>query len=370
MKLSAADKQKLIPLLDRLIRSIEGLIHGGLTVASESTRQILAVSFQEASRIGLLRLGSTLRAANDELGRFTGSDPDFSSRRLIFFLNRSWLLSHAIKRALVANDDEQLMKLLWVPERKPIDSLEVVTLGTAKKVTKTIISFDFYLRTVSESSLGPAGQKVIWTCMFPANPTAPIPPEGYLHLPQKQKFNAVIFLEPRVIEIKSAFVSASPLGAYRLMLDNDSTVNGGEVFSGWSTFLSWSPRPILNSIRAHKTGPLDLEIELLDEVVLPQWSVGAEPIGETDERTYYPLQSGSLDFHLALSKKDSDESKMILSQLSAKVKGSASLFGLLHFESCKLLFQPLSLIKLDKPTHLQISDKKIDKAALLKALRF
>ncbi|MBX9695743.1 MAG: hypothetical protein K2Z81_25385 [Cyanobacteria bacterium] len=370
MQLSAADKQKLIPLLERLIRSLEDLVYGGLTVASESTRQTLAVSFQEASRMGLLRLGSTIRAANDELGRFTSNDPEFSPRRLNFFINRSWLLSQSVKRALTKGDDQQLMKLLWVPERKPIEKLEAITLGTVKRVTKTIISFDFHMRTVSESNLGPTGQRLVWTCMFPVNPSSQVPPEGYLHLPQKQKFNAVIFLEPKILTFTKAFVSSSPLGTYRLMLDADSTVANGDQFSEWSTFLSWSPKNILNSIRTHKTGPLDLEIELQDEVVLSQWSVGSESIGETDERVYYPLHGDSLDFHLALSKKDAAESKSILSQLTAKQKVKSSLFGLLHFENCKLVFQPLSLINADKPTHLQISDKKIDRAALVKTLRF
>src|ERR1044072_1815370 len=100
MKLGAADQKKLLALLDELARAVEELFRTGLTTASQATRQTLPVSFQEASRLRLLRLGGTLRAANDELGRFTRNDPDFSRKRLCFFLNRAWLLSHGLARAL------------------------------------------------------------------------------------------------------------------------------------------------------------------------------------------------------------------------------------------------------------------------------
>ncbi|HEY7426317.1 MAG TPA: hypothetical protein VH682_18945, partial [Gemmataceae bacterium] len=96
MKLNPSDRRKLLPMLDKLAESVEELLLSGLTTASEATRQALGVSFQEASRLGLLRLGSTLRAANEELGRFTRDEAAFSRKRLSFFLNRAWLLSHGL----------------------------------------------------------------------------------------------------------------------------------------------------------------------------------------------------------------------------------------------------------------------------------
>ena len=59
----------------------------------------LDVSFKEASRMKLLRLGSTLRIANEEIVRFTGGSAQFSARRLAFFLGRAWLLASAMRRA-------------------------------------------------------------------------------------------------------------------------------------------------------------------------------------------------------------------------------------------------------------------------------
>ena len=69
MTLAAKDRKALLPKLDRLVGAIEDLLLSGLTTASESTRKALGVTFQEASRMRLLRLGGTLRVANEELGR-------------------------------------------------------------------------------------------------------------------------------------------------------------------------------------------------------------------------------------------------------------------------------------------------------------
>src|SRR5213592_2221603 len=112
MKLADADRRKLPALLDELARAVEELLLSGLTTASEATRQTLNVSFQEASRMRLLRLGSTLRVANEELGRFTRNEPDFSRKRMTFFLNRTWLLSHGLARALREKDEARLALLL------------------------------------------------------------------------------------------------------------------------------------------------------------------------------------------------------------------------------------------------------------------
>ena len=70
---------------------------------------------QEAARFRLLRLGSTLRGADEELGRFTRQDPAFSRRRLSFFLNRAWLLSRGIAHALHAADETEYDRLAWSP---------------------------------------------------------------------------------------------------------------------------------------------------------------------------------------------------------------------------------------------------------------
>src|SRR4051795_1552678 len=96
---AAADRPRLKAVLDQLSAAVEELLLSGLTTASESTRQTLSVAMQEAARFRLLRLGSSLRGAAEELGRYTRQDQAFSRRRLAFFLNRSWLLSRGLGHA-------------------------------------------------------------------------------------------------------------------------------------------------------------------------------------------------------------------------------------------------------------------------------
>ena len=87
------ERPKLATVLGQLGGAVEELLLSGLTTASDATRQTLAAVLQEAARHRLLRLGSTLRTATEELGRFTSHDASFSRRRLTFFLGRAWLLS-------------------------------------------------------------------------------------------------------------------------------------------------------------------------------------------------------------------------------------------------------------------------------------
>jgi hypothetical protein len=46
------------------------------------------------------------------------------------------------------------------------------------------------------------------------------------------------------------------------------------------------------------------------------------------------------------------------------------LFALLHYEMCRLVLQPLAVFDKDGPIPLMLSEEKIDRAALLKALNF
>src|ERR1700735_460290 len=98
------ERPKLAALLAQLGAAVEELLLTGLPTASDATRQTLAAAMQEAARFRLLRLGSTLRTATEELGRFTTHDPSFSRRRLTFFLSRAWLLSRGLAHALQTAD--------------------------------------------------------------------------------------------------------------------------------------------------------------------------------------------------------------------------------------------------------------------------
>src|SRR5579862_9067882 len=115
-----AERKQIISLLDELSAAIEELLLSGLTAASKSTVERIDISFKEASRMRLLRLGSTLRIANEEISRFTTGATSFSARRLAFFLGRAWLLATSMRRAMNANDNEALDRLMSTPPAQAV----------------------------------------------------------------------------------------------------------------------------------------------------------------------------------------------------------------------------------------------------------
>ncbi len=142
-----AEKKQLLSLLEELGRAVEELILAGLTTASKSTVERIDLTFKEASRMRLLRLGSTLRIANEEISRFTTGSPLFSAKRLSFFLNRAWLLATGMRQAINDNDDAALDRLLATPPTEPVKRIAVVVMGVAKRVVPgAFASFDFRLR--------------------------------------------------------------------------------------------------------------------------------------------------------------------------------------------------------------------------------
>ncbi len=94
------DRAGLLPMLGELASTVESLIATGLSTASAATRQKLDVSFKEASRRKLLRLGASLRYVNEELGRFLADASAFSGKRFAFFLHRSWLMARGLHEAI------------------------------------------------------------------------------------------------------------------------------------------------------------------------------------------------------------------------------------------------------------------------------
>ena len=372
IKLSPADKQKLPALLDQLAGAVEELLLSGLTTASEATRQTLNVAFSEASRMGLLRLGGTLRAANEELTRFTKNQSEFSASRLSFFLNRSWLLSQALAKALREGNDNDFDRLMRTPGNEPVDQLEVITIGVAQKLVKnTFCSFEFRLRAVNASGNLPAGQKLMWSCVFPLKPGADLPAEAYLHIPQKQKFAASVFLEKKVIVIQKAAVTLDASGSGRISLGELSTVTQGAEFSQWEQFQNWDCAVALERIRTHRPGPFDLEIEMQEEVVLRDWAIGEAPERENEHAPFvFPIVHKNIQLEAAVS--SGAEGAKLLSEMHELRKTAASkrkpLFGLMHYEKCRMKFQPLSVFNDDGPKQLMLTGEKFNKAVLLRTL--
>jgi hypothetical protein len=369
---SPADRAKLGPVLDQLTASVEELLLSGLTTASEATRQALSVAMQEAARFRLLRLGSTLRALGEELSRFTRQDPLFSRRRLTYFLNRSWLLSRGLAHALRTADEKEYDRLAWTPQAEPVPKLEVVCMGAVKKVAAgSFVAFEFRLRATAGSGPVQAGDRLAWSAIFPIKPGVNVPPEGFLHLPQKQKFNASVFLDRATIQIENATLARDASHTGRIGLTDTSRVSVGKPFSEWRPFLSWSPTDASERVRGHVAGPLDVETELQEEVVLTEYELGPQEEGDEPNQTFYPIASGPLRLHALVG--PAAESKALAANLESlrKSKGvRPPLYGLLHYERCRLLFQPLTTFTEPGPDYLTISRENIDKAALLKAMSF
>lgn len=93
--------------------------------------------------MGLLRLGTTLRALNEEVARFTKNQAGFSRRRLSFFLNRSWVLTRALKNAIENNKADVFERLMLTPSASPVDLIDVVTIGVVKRSATSFVAFDF-----------------------------------------------------------------------------------------------------------------------------------------------------------------------------------------------------------------------------------
>lgn len=374
MTLSSSDRAILTTQLGQLAKAVEELLSAGLTTAGQSTRETLDVTFREASRLKLLRVASTLRAANEEIGRFVSKQPEFSARRLGFFLNRAWLLARGLLHALANNDDAEWDRLLWMPKQTAVDRIRIVTIGVSKKVAKgSFCAFEFRLRRIdSGTSASPAttATKLVWSCIFPMKPNVEIPPEAFLQLPQKQKFKAAAFLDGTEITLTKVMLSTDDWGNGRVTLTENTTVTTGSPLRDWQTFSDWSPGPLLHRIQQHETSPFDLEIELQDEIVLKDWSIAARLPHERDGQIVFPVTSGPLSFDAVVSSgPDGDALNKRLTDLINE-KQPDPLFGLLHFDRCRLVLQPLSLLTDKGPELITISSEKVDKAALLKTLKF
>ncbi len=366
----AAERPKLKMVLDQLSGGVEELLLGGLTTASEATRQTLSVAMQEAARFRLLRLGSTLRASAEELGRFTRQEESFSRRRLTFFLNRAWLLSRGLAHALGAGDEAEYDRLSWSPPTRPLPKAEVVCLGAVKKVAAgSFVAFEFRLRATADADPIAAGQRLTWSVVFPIKPGTDIPPEGFLHLPQKQKFAPIVFLNPSTVLIQDATIATDESGGGRIALTEGSTVAAGKPFAAWDRFLDWSPGPAAERLARHKPGPLDLETELQEEVVLRDYEIGPPAEGDEPGQTAYPVTAGGLALRAVVGPGIEGKAlKKGLDDLRKVKKNRPPLFGLMHYERCRLVLQPLAAFGKDGPDRLTISKETVSKAALLKAL--
>jgi len=357
-------------LLDELTQTVEELLLAGLTTASKSTVERIDVSFKEASRMKLLRLGSNLRIANEEINRFNVGSPQFSARRLAFFLGRTWLLATALRKAIAAGDDAAFNSLMATPPTQPLPSIKLVTLGVTKRVAPAAFAaFEFRLRSIEAAGGVAAGEPLIWSFVFPLKAGMDLPVEAFLHLPQKQKFKPSLLLEKKVVEVSKCAIGRSAEGASRLMLSDASEVKTGDDFAGWDKFWQWDAARAAERLNAHKPTPLELEIELQEEVFLQKWEPGEKKACD-EGYDLLPLVSAGLQFEARLDRGPSGNPlREVVTKMAAK-KRRPPLYGVTHYESCSLVFQLLTAMGKEGPEYLTVAQDKISQAELVKAMKF
>lgn len=350
----------LLPVLDELGGLIEGLIDAGLTTASKATLDKLGASFKEASRLKLLRLAASLRYVTDECGRFVADSDQFSARRLAFFLNRSWLLARGLRDAIANGDRAAIARLLLQTTPTPVKSLTAAVVGVQKRqLLDGSAAFEFRMRDLA------SGAKLVWSCVFGGKQG--VAPEAFLHLPQPQKFSPKDMLDGKRVTITDAALTADG----RVMLGPKSTVSYGAPVKGFPALVPFDRDAALARIANHHIGPLDLEVELQEELVVTDYELGeAIPHPYRSELKIFPLRAGELHYDAIVSAgAEGVELTAALDEIRA-AKKPPPLYGLVHYEMARLVFQPLASFPNAAPRYLMIANEKIGLAALMKTMDF
>jgi len=363
------DASALVPVLEELAELVEGLVASGMTTASAATRQKLDAAFKEASRLKLLRLAASLRYVGDECGRFLADSGQFSARRLAFFLNRTWLIGRGLLDAIARDDRAALARLLWQPPSAPVAKVTLAVLGVHKRaLLDGSAAFEFRTRVLADAPGVPRGTRLVWSCVFGAKKG--VPAEAFLHLPQAQKFMPKILLEPTEIYVTDAAVSLDEHGGGRLLLGPKSTVKAGAKVKTWEA--GWDPAAAAARIKGHAISPLDLEVELHEEVVLADWEIAAPEESERrPEHAIYPITAGGRSYEAIASRgADGEALRTALDAFRKRGAKRPPLFGIVHYEMARLVLQPLAALGDAGPTHLMIAADNIDLASLMKTLDF
>ena len=374
--LPGPEQKKLAALLEELARALEDLVRTGLTSATEATRQKLDVSFKEASRMKLLRLGATLRYVNEEVGRFLAHSEAFSARRFVFFTHRAWLLARGLGEALQEKNDRVLARLsgTGAHDPAPIRSIDVVTLGVFSRTVQNTCTFDFRLRVVKADDPAHVGRSLVFGLVF-GRKSVDISAEAFLHLPQPQKYHPKILTERQVLCVSGAAIAFDERGGGRLLLGpKGNMVQQGKPAGGWESYLNWQIGPALARARAHAPSPLDLPNELQEEVVLADWTCKEDKARATPERRIFTVSTPGLELDAVVP--TGTDGKTLAKHLETHAKRKPGgttppppLYGLVHYELGRLVLTPLATLGEDGPLHLMLSNEKINLAALLGSLQ-
>ena len=343
------DPNGTLQLVDELSRAVEDLVRTGLSSASDSTRAKLDASFKEASRRKLLRLGASLRYVNEEVGRFLADDGSFSIRRFAFFLHRSWMQARGLAKGIREKDNKVLASLLLssASPPRPFQWVDVVTLGVLKRTMANACTFDFRLRVVAASEPDAVGKSLVYSLVFARK--ASLPAEAYLHLPQPQKFAPRVFQLGKVIKVTGCALMLDDRGG-RLMMGPNTKVTEGAPFQDWRPLYGFDPAALLDRVQKARVGPLDLAVELQEEVFLSGAQMAEDPSRESDGRRLFPLRTADgLQLDVVIpSGTDGDD---LLPRLKKGLKSRSAplLYGLCYYEFGRILLMPLSIMSMADP---------------------
>ncbi len=359
--------------LGRLAAAVESLLQSGLSAASEATVDALKVSFEEASKRRLLRLGSTLRIASEEIARFTRQDEAFAPERLSFFLGRAWVLARGMEDALARSDAAAWARLTSGGAVRPLKEVSLVVLGVFKRhVPGAFAAFELRCRLTRDAGPYARGDRLAWSFVFPLRADGKVPPEAMLMLEQKQKFRPAALLEGKEITVTQVAIAEGE--PRRLMLGPQARVTVGEPFDEWVPLASWDPRVTATKVAQHEPDPLSLPIELQDEVLLLRWTLG-------------PLEDGEKHATASLECQLDDAEEPLLFEVRAPTGPTGAplraalekarhedprrpLFGFVHLDRGQLVLEPLALLGPGRPTMIALDPKNVDKAALVRAMSF
>lgn len=368
------DKKGALPVARGIVAATEELLASGLTAVSEATRTKLDFVTKEASRLKLARVAAALKYCSDELGRYLEKSTAFSKRRYAFFTGRAWLLGRSLAIAVEAGDNATITRLLLSPTPVLVPRLEVVTLGVGKRVAAgTQVAFELRLRATHPVPGFAAPPRLVWSVVFAFREG--IPAEAFLHLPQPQRFQARAFLEKKAVVLEHVALLPDESGGARLILGPKTTLTvAEETFHAWDGHYEWDVGRAIARARDHVVSPLDLEVELCEEILLDEYSIGAPMLREDRGQYVYPTQHGRTTLDLIVSSgPDGKELRAALDALretSDAGRQRPPLFGVMHYELGALVVQPLATLGPDGPDYLPISNERIDSTTLLKSIKF
>lgn len=365
-----------LALLQQAADAIEELLLAGTTTASQSTGRTLGAVFEEASRAGFLRLGASLRIVLEELKRLDGAPERFSASRLVFFLDRAWLLAKGTRQALLNADAALLIRLTAPARNNTAARLEVATLGVLKRhVPGAFSAFEFRFRLLEPVMLADGaqlsrGSSLIWPLVLPARADIEVSPEAFLNLQQKQGFRPADLLIGKRIVVEQASISAE--SPHRINVGPDSRVCIGEPVEDWQGLVDWQPDQWLARLQQHRPDPLELPVEHSIEVLLSAWQLSqdfaaATAPGKAASERIAGVDAFGMCWRLRIDAGESELERAL--QEAGRSETPPALYASAHVELGQAVLAPLALLpQARSPNYITIGPMKGDRAALVRAL--